>query len=114
MHIKKELDFTDNPNRPPTGSEVLCAYAAVKGYITSGTGRWDEFRSCKELLKDFATGRIPNASDSRSIVAWKSSIVSTLADGYYKRVYVGARRVLEAEFTDSRSRHVINSVGVQI
>lgn len=40
-------------------------------------------------------------------------IVSTLADGYYKRVYVGARRVLEAEFTDSRSRHVINSVGVQ-
>ena len=58
MQIKKQLDFTDNPDRPPTGSEILCAYAAVKGYITSGTGRWDEFRSCKELLKDFNNGRV--------------------------------------------------------
>ena len=56
--IKRELDFKDNPDRPPTGHEVLCAYCAVKGYITATTGRWDEFRACKELLRDFNDGRI--------------------------------------------------------
>ena len=30
----------------------------MKGYITSGTGRWDEFRACKEVLVDFTDGRI--------------------------------------------------------
>ena len=30
----------------------------MKGFITSGTGRWDEFRSCKALLKDFINCRI--------------------------------------------------------
>ena len=30
----------------------------MKGYITNGTGRWDEFRAVKEVLKDFASGRI--------------------------------------------------------
>lgn len=58
IHIRRELDIKDNPNRPPTGSEFLSAYCAVKGYITSGTGRWDEFRACKEVLRDYNDGRI--------------------------------------------------------
>jgi large subunit GTPase 1 len=58
MHIVRELDFKDNPDRPPNGHEMLIAYCAVKGYITSGTGRWDEFRACKEMLRDFNDGRI--------------------------------------------------------
>lgn len=56
--IRRVMDVKDNPDRPPTGSEVLCAYCATKGYITSGTGRWDEFRACKELLRDFTDGVI--------------------------------------------------------
>lgn len=56
--IQKVLDIKDDPERPPTGSEMLCAYCAVKGYITNGTGRWDEFRACKEILKDFADGTL--------------------------------------------------------
>lgn len=47
MHIRRVLDIKDNPDRPPTCHEMLCAYCAVKGYITNGTGRWDEFRACK-------------------------------------------------------------------
>ena len=58
MKIKRELDFKDNPNRPPTAHEMLYAYCAIKGFITNGTGRWDEFRACKEMLRDFADGRI--------------------------------------------------------
>jgi len=54
--IQRDLDIKDNPNRPPTGSEMLCAYCATKGYITSGTGRWDEFRACKDIIKDFCDG----------------------------------------------------------
>ncbi len=58
LHITRQLDFKDNPNRPPTAHEMLTAYCMVKGYITNGTGRWDEFRACKELLRDFNDGRI--------------------------------------------------------
>lgn len=58
MRIKRELDVKDSPDRPPNASELLCAYCAVKGLITSSTGRWDEFRACKEILIDFNDGRI--------------------------------------------------------
>jgi hypothetical protein len=58
MKIVRNLDFMDDVDRPPTPHEVLCAYCMVKGYITNGTGRWDEFRACKDLLKDFTNGRI--------------------------------------------------------
>jgi hypothetical protein len=58
MKIRRLLDFKDAPDRPPTPHEMLEAYCALKGYITNGTGRWDEFRACKELLRDFNDGRI--------------------------------------------------------
>ena len=58
MKIRRLLDFKDSPDRPPTPHEMLEAYSALKGYITNGTGRWDEFRACKELLRDFNDGRI--------------------------------------------------------
>lgn len=58
LRIKRELDFKDNPDRPPTSHEMLCAYCVVKGFITNGTGRWDEFRACKDLLRDFNDGKI--------------------------------------------------------
>ena len=56
IKIIRLLDFLDNPDRPPTGEEFLAAYCKVKGYITSKTGRWDEFRACKEILRDFNDG----------------------------------------------------------
>lgn len=74
--IKKVLDFKDNPNRPPTPSEFLSAYCAVKGYIT-GTGRWDEFRGCKDILKDFNDGRILYANPPPGICnieKWMSDV----------------------------------------
>ena len=58
MKIRRLLDFKDALDRPPTPHEMLEAYSALKGYITNGTGRWDEFRACKELLRDFNDGRI--------------------------------------------------------
>lgn len=56
IQIVRELDIFDSPNRPPTSQEVLAAYCAVKGYITNGTGRWDDFRATKDLLRDFNDG----------------------------------------------------------
>lgn len=81
IHIRRDLDIKDNPNRPPTGSEFLIAFCSVKGYITAGTGRWDEFRACKEVLRDYNDGRIlyvappppmvePNNSFSVTMDAW--------------------------------------------
>ena len=58
MHITRNLDVKDNPDRPPNSHEMLNSYCALKGYITNGTGRWDEFRACKELLRDFNDGRL--------------------------------------------------------
>ena len=58
LRIRRDLDVKDNPDRPPTASEFLSAFCAVKGYITAGTGRWDEFRACKEVLGDFNDGKI--------------------------------------------------------
>jgi large subunit GTPase 1 len=65
--IQRDLDIKDNPNRPPTGSEMLCAYCATKGYITSGTGRWDEFRACKDIIKDFCDGLLLFVSPPASV-----------------------------------------------
>lgn len=58
IRIERQLDVLDNPHRPPTGTELLAAYCKVKGYITSGTGRWDDFRGAKEILRDFNDGRL--------------------------------------------------------
>ena len=58
LRIKRLVDLLDSPNRPPSSTEVLAAYCEVKGYITNGTGRWDDFRATKELLRDFNDGRL--------------------------------------------------------
>lgn len=58
IRIRRDLDVKDSPDRPPTASEFLSAFCAMRGYITSGTGRWDEFRACKEVLHDFNDGKI--------------------------------------------------------
>lgn len=58
IKIIRELDILDHADRPPTATEVLSAYCKVKGYITGHTGRWDEFRACKEVLRDFNDGKI--------------------------------------------------------
>ena len=58
ISIQRVIDMNDSPDRPPTPSEFLCAYCRVKGYITSGTGRWDEFRACKQVLRDYVDGKL--------------------------------------------------------
>lgn len=58
MHIERLFDVIDSHDRPPTGEEILAAFCKVKGYITNGTGRWDDFRGCKEVLRDFNDGHL--------------------------------------------------------
>jgi large subunit GTPase 1 len=58
MKIVRHLDLLDTSDRPPTGEEVMAAYCKIKGYITGVTGRWDDFRACKEILRDFNDGHI--------------------------------------------------------
>jgi len=56
IKIRRDLDIKDKIDRPPTGSEMLCAFCKTRGYITNGTGRWDEFRAAKEIVRDFCDG----------------------------------------------------------
>jgi large subunit GTPase 1 len=82
IKIIRDIDIKDNPNRPPKGSEMLCAYCATKGYITNGTGRWDEFRACKEIIKDFCDGLLlfvspPDTSTSTSTSTLATAIIET-------------------------------------
>ncbi len=63
IHIVRHLDIKDNPNRPPTAHEFLQAYCSLRGYVTTGTGgNWDEFRACKEILRDYNDGKILSVS----------------------------------------------------
>ena len=98
MKIIRNLDVKDNPDRPPSSHEMLCAYCAVRGYITNGTGRWDEFRACKELLRDFNDGRLlfvaMPVSDKSSMSATSSTIITTEENISTERGSVLARRWL--------------------
>jgi large subunit GTPase 1 len=94
MKIKRELDFKDNPNRPPNAHEMLYAYCAIKGFITNGTGRWDEFRACKEMLRDFADGRILYVSppqNEKDMERWLADTEKTML----KREKVAERIALQ-------------------
>lgn len=88
MSINRDLDAKDNPNRPPTSSEFLTAYCKVKSYVTGHAGRWDEFRACKEILRDFNDGKIlyvaapPAVLESESSTTmqdWLSDVESIMA-----------------------------------
>ena len=89
IQIVRELDIFDSPTRPPTSIEVLAAYCAVKGYITNGTGRWDDFRATKDLLRDFNDGVLlfvaPPDIEGVDISKWMSDTESTILQS--KRVY---------------------------
>jgi hypothetical protein len=98
MHIKRDLDMKDVSTRPPNASELLCAYCAVKGLITSSTGRWDEFRACKEMLGDFNEGRI-------LFVAPPMAAGQVLTDE--------TRWLAETERTMMRSERVAERIGLQ-
>jgi large subunit GTPase 1 len=46
------------PDRPPTGMELLEAYAASRGYTTGGRGLPDTSRSVRYVLKDYTSGAL--------------------------------------------------------
>lgn len=102
MKIKRDLDVSDNQDRPPTPYEMLSAYCVVKGYITNGTGRWDEFRACKDMLKDFTDGNIlyvapPN--DSVNMDRWlqDTEFVMVRREKVAKRVAVARLKEVQEE-----------------
>lgn len=58
IRIYRHLDPLDRKDRPPTPTEFLSSYCESRGLITNGTGRWDEFRACKELLVLYTDGKL--------------------------------------------------------
>ncbi|TLD30233.1 P-loop containing nucleoside triphosphate hydrolase protein [Venturia nashicola] len=42
----------------PTGAEVLRAYAAARGFATTGLGQPDESRAARYILKDYVKGKL--------------------------------------------------------
>lgn len=106
MKIKRELDFKDNPNRPPNAHEMLYAYCAVKGFITNGTGRWDEFRACKEMLRDFADGRILYASPpqtEKDMDRWLADTEKTMLKKEKVAERVALQKLHEVDENESRA-----------
>ena len=73
MPIVRQLDFKDAADRPPTSSEFLGAYCKLKTYIATASGRWDEFKGCKEVLRDYNDGRILHVCPPPSSAAAQSS-----------------------------------------
>jgi hypothetical protein len=62
IKIYRHLDPLDKKDRPPTAAEMLGSYCESRGYITNGTGRWDEFRACKDMLVWYTDGKLLNVS----------------------------------------------------
>jgi len=62
IKIFRHLDPLDKKDRPPTPAEMLCSYCESRGYITNGTGRWDEFRACKDMLVWYTDGKLLNVA----------------------------------------------------
>ena len=126
MRIIRELDVKDNPDRPPSPHEMLCAYCAVKGYITNGTGRWDEFRACKDILRDFNDGRLlfvampehagstaPSSSSSGAAQRWfaETEKVMVRREKVAERIATMRLKELEMESNSSSSSSGGNGSG---
>uniref|UniRef100_UPI00358EF54F large subunit GTPase 1 homolog n=1 Tax=Myxine glutinosa TaxID=7769 RepID=UPI00358EF54F len=47
----------EDPNRPPTSEELLCAYGYMRGYMTTH-GQPDQPRSARYILKDYVNGKL--------------------------------------------------------
>jgi hypothetical protein len=106
IRIRRDLDVKDNPSRPPTASEFLSAFCAMRGYITSGTGRWDEFRACKEVLHDFNDGKI-------LFVVPPPTVVLAEGEGTGGRAAVDMKGWLnDIELTMARNERVANRIAV--
>ena len=102
MRIKREIDVSDSPDRPPTPFEMLGAYCAVKGYITNGTGRWDEFRACKDMLRDFTDGvllYVAPPNDQVNMQRWlqDTEMIMSRTERVAKRVALGRLKQQEME-----------------
>ena len=100
MRIHREIDVSDSPDRPPTPYEMLGAYCAVKGYITNGTGRWDEFRACKDMLRDFTDGVLlyvapPNANVDMQRWLQDTEVIMSRYERVARRVALGRLRQQE-------------------
>lgn len=116
MKIRRLLDFKDAPDRPPTPHEMLEAYSALKGYITNGTGRWDEFRACKELLRDFNDGRILFVSPPAGpldMARWLSETEKVMIRREKVAERVALQRLKELTEADEEEQRLKNS-GVQL
>ena len=111
IKIRRELDIKDNPDRPPTCHEMLCAYCALKGYITNGTGRWDEFRAAKEMVRDFCDGVLLFVSPPQLYSQQHEAVLDATEDGFLGH---GMRRwLVETENTMMRREKVADRVATQ-
>lgn len=48
----------ENPDRPPTGAELLSAYALIKGFRTGVYGAPDQSRAARIVLRDYVAGKL--------------------------------------------------------
>lgn len=48
----------EDPNRPPTASELTGAYAIARGFRTAGQGNPHESRAARFILKDYVNGKL--------------------------------------------------------
>jgi large subunit GTPase 1 len=63
-------DESEQEGRPPTSAELLCTYAAMRGFRKAGQGNPDESRAARIILKDYVKGELlfchaPPGADQR-------------------------------------------------
>ena len=98
IKIYRHLDPLDKKDRPPTPTEMLSSYCESRGYITNGTGRWDEFRACKDMLILYTDGKLLNVAlppfENLNASTEKGAATNTLRDTLMSRWIKETERVM--------------------
>ena len=64
------------PDRPPTGAELLEAYAALHGYMTGASGIPDTGRAVRYVLKDYTSGALLYCEPPPGLAKWSDEDVA--------------------------------------
>ena len=78
--IDLPIGIDDDASKPPDANDVMSAFAQVRGFMT--TGRPDESRAARVILKDYMNGRVLYAHPP---------------PGHHLRPDIGASRVEDAQ-----------------
>jgi ribosome biogenesis GTPase A len=105
--INLPIGIDDDPNAPPQAHAVMSAFAQARGFMT--TGRPDESRAARVMLKDYMNGRVlyahppPGGFLTPQVAATRVDDAQEIADGARPQV-VRSRPAVYANMVQSERR----------